>query len=227
MDAVIPIAGKGTRLKSITKNKPKCLVELNNDSILEHLFKGLKNLVSNVYLIVNPEQSKVQKKIGNFKYGLHIHYLTQNKQKGVAHAVFQAKDEITDNFILVMGDNYFSTGFQTYVKKWKNSNSDGGILAKKANKSNGTGIWVKNEKVISLKKYYDGEPDLIGCGFFILPPEIFDSISKIDKGVSGEYEIEDSINHLIQQNFQFVPIKLEGERLNINRMSDLKKVKRR
>ncbi len=43
MKIIVQAGGKGTRLKDLTKNKPKCLVPVNNKPILFHLFDNFKS----------------------------------------------------------------------------------------------------------------------------------------------------------------------------------------
>ena len=53
MKAVIFCAGKGTRLKSLSKNMPKQLIELQGKTVLEHIFDLLKrHNIKEVVLVV-------------------------------------------------------------------------------------------------------------------------------------------------------------------------------
>lgn len=229
MDAVVPVAGRGTRLRPLAEDKPKCLVKLNGKTILEYLLERMKKSVSTAYLIVRDKDSKIKEKIGKVKYDMDIQCIVQENQLGVAHAVLQAKDEIDDHFLLAMGDNYFSDDFDSFIDKWKKSDAGGAILVKNVSKFNnkGTGVWVDDNRVTSIQKYYSETPDLIGCGLIILPPEIFQAIGKVNKGKNDEFETETAISLLINRDFIFKPIKMKGWRRNINTKEDLEETRLR
>ena len=51
MKAVILAAGRGSRLKSLTKDKPKCLNILNKRTLLDWQLATLKKKVDDIYLV--------------------------------------------------------------------------------------------------------------------------------------------------------------------------------
>ena len=76
MKVMIFAAGLGTRLKPLTDNKPKALVELNGKPILEHLIlrlkkQGFNNFVINVHHFADQIESFL-KKNNNFNANIEI-----------------------------------------------------------------------------------------------------------------------------------------------------------
>ena len=60
---ILLAGGKGTRLKKIIKNKSKCLIKVNKETLLEKIYKMIKSENFNkIYIIIN----KSQKDIINF-----------------------------------------------------------------------------------------------------------------------------------------------------------------
>lgn len=55
MDAVIPAAGLGTRLRPVTNDTPKCLVEVGGELLLDRLIRQLSPLVDEIYVVVGKE----------------------------------------------------------------------------------------------------------------------------------------------------------------------------
>lgn len=74
--AIILAAGMGTRLRPLTDDKPKCLVEVNGISILEKTLNNLKQIgVEKVTIITGYLHNKIQDKIKNEFKGMFIDYI--------------------------------------------------------------------------------------------------------------------------------------------------------
>lgn len=57
MQGIILAAGMGKRLKNITKNKTKCMVEVNGISLIERMLKILDRVsgrdIKGIYCVIN------------------------------------------------------------------------------------------------------------------------------------------------------------------------------
>src|SRR5208337_1685096 len=82
MKAFILAAGLGTRLKPLTNNKPKALVEVNGVTLLEHLIVKLQNLeVTEIIVNVHHYAEQVKeflRKKNNF--GIRIEVSDETEQ---------------------------------------------------------------------------------------------------------------------------------------------------
>ena len=62
MRAIILAAGRGSRLKELTKNKIKCFLKIKNKKIIEHQIEGLKkNGIKNIAVVVGYKKEKFNK----------------------------------------------------------------------------------------------------------------------------------------------------------------------
>lgn len=78
-EALILIAGMGTRLKPLTLKTHKCLTEVNGTPILENALQILKECgVSRVTLVVGYLQDQIQSRIGTDYQGMQIRYVVNN-----------------------------------------------------------------------------------------------------------------------------------------------------
>lgn len=101
MKAIILAAGKGTRLGPLTDSKPKCLVELAGQSLLEHQLETLFECgITDIHVVggYNADQ------LINKKYTLHQNYNYNNTN--MVHSLFVAKEELTgrEDIIISYGD---------------------------------------------------------------------------------------------------------------------------
>jgi len=118
MQAIILAAGRGSRLKDLTKNKPKpfAFVKVNNCSIIERILQHLDELgVHDVVIVVGCLKEYFYENLGN-KYGnVNITYVTSDDWENTnnSYSLYLARDYIKDNFLIIEGDEYFSKPFIT------------------------------------------------------------------------------------------------------------------
>ena len=61
MKAVILAAGKGSRLKSLTSSKPKCLLKFKGKTLLENIVENfLKNSIDEINVVVGYKANKIK-----------------------------------------------------------------------------------------------------------------------------------------------------------------------
>ena len=107
--AILLAAGYGTRLRPITLETPKCLVEVNNKPLLMHWLEKLENLgCSEVIINTHYLNKKVEKFLENFhseKITLKIIY--EPEILGTAGTLINNLDFFGDSIgLLIHADNY-------------------------------------------------------------------------------------------------------------------------
>lgn len=196
--AIIPIAGMGTRMHPATLFMPKALLPVGNKPVILFLLEELfSSSIKDVYLIINKDQVNIintlkpiysdndlNKLISNFNF----HYTIQNKQNGLARAIYLLKDEINEPFALLLSDNIIlpiEYGIQNLIKKYKQTkNNTIGIT--KVNKSEISKYGIiessdYNEPIIVerfIEKPSQSDSTYACFGRYILNPSIFKHIEK-------------------------------------------------
>lgn len=99
MKAIIIAAGMGLRLNPLTNGKPKCLLELNGKTLLEHQVETLRAAgIERIVIIKGYKQEMIN-------YPGFIYYINDNYQNNdILHSLFYAEEEMNDEFIAVYSD---------------------------------------------------------------------------------------------------------------------------
>src|SRR6056297_349725 len=138
MKVIIPAAGIGTRLRPHTYNRPKAMVEVAGKPILSHIIDRVKKIdPEEIVIIVGYQKNMLKKWIKNKYPDLNISFITQKEMLGLGHAIYMAKDHITDDkdLLIILGDtivdidlkNLSNTKYSKIVTKQVNNPKRFGI----------------------------------------------------------------------------------------------------
>lgn len=205
---VIAAAGHGTRMKHLSKNKSKLLINVKQKPFLAYLFD---NLLAAGYkefiLVVGYRADLMEKFLKDFGYRATIANQFEilgpkEKEYGTLCPIKCVRDLVgNENFLAVYGDNLYS------VKDLKAMNIDDKhtYMAARMEKEHPEkyGVLITDEKgflkeIIEKPKEYVG--NLINTGLYKFTPEVFDKISCVGLSPRGEYELTDAVTLLAKDN---------------------------
>lgn len=105
MQAVILAAGEGKRMRPLTLERPKPLVEVAGTPLIEHVLGALPAAVSDVIIIVGYKGDMIRQHLGE-RHGLRgVRYVEQEVQEGTAHALGLVRPFLTGQFLLMCADD--------------------------------------------------------------------------------------------------------------------------
>jgi len=110
MKIILPVAGKGTRLRPHTHTKAKSLVHVAGKTVLEHIVSRLVPLEAAEYIFIIDENGGQIRDFMEKKFpDLSCHYIVQKERKGPAHAISLAAPRIVDgdDLLIVFNDTIF------------------------------------------------------------------------------------------------------------------------
>jgi NDP-sugar pyrophosphorylase family protein len=105
MQAVILCAGKGTRMRPLTDEKPKQMVLCCGEPLIHHLVRLLPESIHEVILVLGYKGHMLETYCGSHFEGRRMHYVWQTEQLGTAHALLQARHLLKDSFLVLYGDD--------------------------------------------------------------------------------------------------------------------------
>ncbi len=108
MQAVILAAGRGTRMRHLTENTPKPLLEVAGRPLIRYTLDALPDEIEEVVIVVGYLGHMIQEKIGGDYFGKKILYAEQSPQHGTGGALWSAKEILKEKFIVVMGDDLYA-----------------------------------------------------------------------------------------------------------------------
>jgi len=110
MKVILPVAGKGTRLRPHTHTKAKSLVQVAGKTVLEHIVSRLSQAPVTEYIFITDENGgQVEEFMQRTFPALDCSYIVQKERLGPAHAVALAAPRIApgDDVLVVFNDTIF------------------------------------------------------------------------------------------------------------------------
>lgn len=203
--AFILAAGEGNRMRPLTEKRPKPMLQVAGRPLMQHTIEALAGAgVEEVVILTGWKGENIRKYFGRgAKFGIRIKYITQDRRNGTGGAVYLAKRKMKGHFIALNGD--VVVGRKTIVEMVKRAEKGlSTVSAVRSEHPERYGVLQlvnkgKKEALISgiIEKPETPPSNLINAGIYVLPPSIFDAISKTALSERGEIEVTDSIRLLI------------------------------
>lgn len=249
--AVLPVAGFGTRFLPASKATPKEMLPIIDKPLVQYAVEEAINIgIDEIIFITSPEKYSIKKHFDNnqqielrlrksgktemidklnpqiFK-NIKFHYVNQNEQNGLGHAILQAEEAINgDAFAVLLPDDLFfsqKSCLNQLLDIYKKTHSSV-IAVNKIDKKNihkygvikpGTieNNLIKIEDIIEKPSYEKAPSDIAVCGRYIFNPSIFNFLRSTDFDQSGEVQLTDAIKSLLEQEEVYAAI-YEGEKFD-------------
>ena len=213
MNVIVPMAGRGSRLRPHTLTVPKPLVPVGGKPIVHRLVEDIARVCSEkideIGFVVGEFGSEVEQELLAVAEKLgakgSIHY--QHQPLGTAHAVLCAADKLTGPVVVAFADTLFKADF-------KISSEDEGILwVKQIEDPSAFGVIKMNERgeiidFVEKPKEFVSDLAMIGIYYFRDGERLHKELQYlIDNAVikSGEYQLPDALRRLTESGVVFKP----------------------
>jgi dTDP-glucose pyrophosphorylase len=222
MQAVLLAAGKGTRLRPLTDEKPKALIEVDEKPILTHCFETVVELrAEELVVVVGYEGDEIRERYGDSFSDVPITYVRQDEQLGMAHALLQAEPYVDGDFMCVDGDCVIRCDLEPLVERQREDGVDAvqqvEAVSTEAARVKAICDVTDDGELLGIEKEPEDppEPSLIAAGFAIYGQAMFDACAETELSVRGEYELAESIRRFVADNRMEV-MRADGWSINVN-----------
>jgi UDP-N-acetylglucosamine diphosphorylase / glucose-1-phosphate thymidylyltransferase / UDP-N-acetylgalactosamine diphosphorylase / glucosamine-1-phosphate N-acetyltransferase / galactosamine-1-phosphate N-acetyltransferase len=216
--AVVLAAGRGTRMRELTADFPKPMINVRGKPVLQHIVEGLRDAGACRFLmIVGYHAETVRNFFGDGRHhNVDIEYATQTVQDGTGRVVNLARNFTGESpFILSYGDILISPVNYKHVVDLPNDLEAIITVTRGEDVSKGGAVFVNEQmELVDLReKPKSGEPTSpwYNAGLYAFRPSIFEFIAKLEPSSRGEYELTDAIRDLAHSGKTVKALELTGE----------------
>ncbi len=252
--AIIPAAGFGTRFLPVTKAIPKEMLPIIDKPTIQVIIEeAVSSGIDEVIIIINDYKPEIKKyfsknkeletflsvnnkkdlikEIRSVEHLCKIHYVVQKEQKGLGHAILQAKKLIKpgESFAVLLGDDVMVNAkgkpvikqlVEAYAKK---QTTILGVQKVKPEDVSKYGIISYSKKqgrnyqvngMVEKPDLKKAPSDVAILGRYVLTYDIFKLLEKQQPGKGGEIQLTDAIAKLLNQRDVFA-YDFEGVRFDL------------
>jgi dTDP-glucose pyrophosphorylase len=221
---VIMAAGRGTRMKELTKDLPKHLLPVLGRPFMEYTIERLRAAGFTRIIILRGHQGHAFDMYKNQPDIVLVEQQSFHERYGTAAAVENVRDTVGHQpFAVIAGDNLYSAND---LKQMSLDNGHMKIGGYRTSQWQGMGILKQQadgtlEKIIEKPAEFVG--DHINASLYQFTPAIFPIIESLQPSSRGEYEITDAIN-IAAAREPFDVVELKDRWLDLTSPSDIPKI---
>jgi UDP-N-acetylglucosamine diphosphorylase / glucose-1-phosphate thymidylyltransferase / UDP-N-acetylgalactosamine diphosphorylase / glucosamine-1-phosphate N-acetyltransferase / galactosamine-1-phosphate N-acetyltransferase len=214
---VVLAAGRGTRMRELTADLPKPMIEVRGKPVLQHIIEGLRDAgIRDVLIVVGYRADAVQNFFGDGShYNIAIQYATQAVQDGTGRVVNLARGFVSDSpFILSYGDIWVDPANYKRVVDLSDEVEAIVTVTRGEDVRKGGAVFLNEEMElldIREKSEANEETSWYNAGLYAFRPSIFEFTAKLQPSPRGEYELTDAILEMAQSGKKVKALELVGE----------------
>jgi glucose-1-phosphate thymidylyltransferase len=213
MKVIVPMAGRGSRLRPHTLTVPKPLVPVGGKPIVHRLVEDIASVctekIEEIAFVVGDFGSEVENELLAVAEKLgakgSIHY--QKQPLGTAHAVLCAAEKLNGPVVVAFADTLFRANFKI------NQEDEGILWVKQIEDPSAFGVIKMNDKgeiidFVEKPKEFVSDLAMIGIYYFKHGERLRKELEYlIDNNVikSGEYQLPDALRRLTEAGCIFKP----------------------
>jgi UDP-N-acetylglucosamine diphosphorylase / glucose-1-phosphate thymidylyltransferase / UDP-N-acetylgalactosamine diphosphorylase / glucosamine-1-phosphate N-acetyltransferase / galactosamine-1-phosphate N-acetyltransferase len=215
--AVLLAAGRGTRMREMTTDLPKPMLEVRGKPVLQHIVEGLRDAgVRDFLIIVGYRADTVQNFFGDgSRYNIAIQYATQVVQDGTGRVVDLARNFAGDSpFVLNYGDILVDPGnYKQLVDLPDDIEAIISVTRGEDVSKGGAAFFNQEMELVDLRekpKPGEATSPWYNAGIYAFRPSIFDFTARLKPSPRGEYELTDAVRALAQSGKKVKALALTG-----------------
>ena len=218
MKIIVPMAGRGSRLRPHTLTIPKPLIPIAGKPIVHRLVEDIAGVLNQeieevAFIIHETFGKKVEEELIAIaqKLGARGTIYYQNEALGTGHAIMCAKDSLSGPAVIAYADTLIRADFDL------DKDADSVIWVKQVDQPEAFGVVKLNEaneivELVEKPETFVSDLAVIGIYYFKDVAVLKNELQLVlDNNIihGGEYQINDGIKQMMANGMKFVPGKVD------------------
>ncbi len=223
--AIIPVAGRGTRLMPLTKTTPKELLPVYDRPVIELIVQEAFDAgIEKIILVISTEKESIRT---HFSDNPHISFVYQNEPLGDGHAIAQAIPELeTDEPVLILfgdelidnegGENAAAQLLKTFEKTNLSVIGLQSVPRAQVSRYGIVKLGTQEEvEIIQEKPSLEAAFSTLAIvGKYILTPDVLALLHETEAHADGEIRLSGTFQKMLQEDRPISACVIDGERFD-------------
>ena len=215
MQAIIPVAGAGTRLRPLTYTQPKVLIAVAGKPILSYIIENLlENGVTDFVFVIGYLGEKIKEYVEKTYPQINARFVAQEQRLGLGHAIWMAKDCIHQSqpLIIQLGDTILDADIKSII-----ATSESTLCIKRVEDPRAFGVaevdeegYIKN--LVEKPMIPKSNMALVGFYFIRETKQLFEALDyniQNDLRTNNEFYLTNSLQKIIGEGVKLKSHKVE------------------
>ncbi len=214
MKVIIPVAGIGKRLKPHTYSQPKVLMHVAGKPILGHILDEIQKLKLREVIFITGQMGDMIKKYVDKNYHFKSHFVEQEEQLGLGHAIYLARTHMdSEPVLIILGDTVFHADFKKVLRDKKSAI---GVKAVSDPRRFGVVQVGKGGSIRRLIEKSERPPSnlaIVGIYYIQNSALLFSSLHHVvteNVKTAGEYQLTDALQHMVKKGEKMKTFLVDG-----------------
>ncbi|MFD1571303.1 bifunctional sugar-1-phosphate nucleotidylyltransferase/acetyltransferase [Halorubrum laminariae] len=220
MYGVVLAAGRGTRMRPLTDQRPKPLLPVGDRTLLEHVLDAARDVVDAFVVVTGYRGEQIREAIGESYRDHPVDYVEQTEPRGTAHAIAQAEPVVDERFVVLNGDVLVDPSLPRAL-----ADAGGTAVAatEVADPSSYGVISTTSDGTLAriVEKPADPPTSLANVGCYAFEPDIFEYLDRTPESERGEYEVTTTLELLVDDDRIISVAQYDGTWLDVGRPWEL------
>ena len=214
---VLMAGGLGTRLRSLTVDKPKPMLTVGSKPILETILESFSHYgFRHFYFSVNYKAEKIREYfMDGSRHGVNIEYLTETTRLGTAGPLSLLPKNITEPFIVMNGDLLTNVNFERLLNYHLLTKADGTICVREYKLQIPYGVVETEGASISSITEKPTQNFFVNAGIYVLNPTTLQLIPE-----SSSYDMPQFFQDLIAKKHKVCSFPITDYWMDIGQPND-------
>ncbi len=213
---VLPMAGKGTRVRPWTWSRPKPLIYLAGKTVLDHILESLMGIPvpKRFVFIIGYLGEQIREHMARMYPDLDVVHVVQEEALGQSHALYLARAHLQGPTLVLFADTIMETRYDVLNDLPRDR---GFAWVREVEDPRRFGVAVLNSqghimRIIEKPETTEHRLAVVGCYYFPEGKDLARAVTRqmeMDLRTKGEYYLADAINLLLEEGLVMEPVPVE------------------